>query len=244
MNIFIIYAHHEPKSFNAAMKNCAVETFLQAGHAVQVSDLYAMQFKAIADQQDFGHTAHILQTDPEYYFNYALEQRQAVKKGTLAPDIQAELEKILWADVLIFQFPMYWYSIPAILKGWFDRVLLSGPIYGGKRFYNHGGLVGKKALLAFTLGGRDYMFQENAIHGTMDQLLHPIQQGILGYTGLSVLPPFIGYHVPYLTDAERENILHQYRHYLCDLDTLTPLTMPRLEDFDAHFQKHDSLLNH
>lgn len=237
MNVFIIYAHHEPKSFNAAMKNCAVETFSAAGHLVQVSDLYAMQFKAIADQADFLHTQNILETDPEYYFNYALEQRQAVKKGSLAPDIQAELDKILWADLLIFQFPMYWYSLPAILKGWFDRIFLSGPIYGGKRFYNHGGLVGKKALLAFTLGGRNDMFQENAIHGPMESLLRPIQQGILGYTGLDVLPPFIGYHIPYLTDEKRADILQDYQKYLLNLEKLTPLSMPRLEDFDDHFQK-------
>ncbi|WP_260442507.1 NAD(P)H-dependent oxidoreductase, partial [Pseudomonas aeruginosa] len=41
-----------------------------------------------------------------------------------------------------------------ILKGWFDRVLVSGVCYGGKRFYDQGGLAGKKALVSLTLGGR------------------------------------------------------------------------------------------
>ncbi len=66
---------------------------------------------------------------------------------------------------------------------------------GGKRFYNHGGMAGKKAMLCLTLGGRTHMFGENSIHGPIEHYLSPIQRGTLAYTGFEVLPPFIAYHV-------------------------------------------------
>ena len=226
MNILIIHAHPEEKSFTHALKNTAVDCFKQQGHQVEVSDLYAMNFNPVASATDFSHPEH-----PEY-LNYALEQRHAVKTGRVAADIQAEIDKVQRADVLIFNFPLYWTSVPAILKGWIDRVFVSGIFYGGKRFYNHGGMVGKKAMLSFTLGGRDHMFGENAIHGSLENLLLPIQRGTLAYVGFEVLPPFIAYHVPYISQEARQQMLVDYEKYLQNLDGLEPLIFPKLEQFD------------
>ena len=53
MNVLIVYAHPEPASFNGAMKDVAVETLTTAGHAVTVSDLYAMRFNAVVGAEDF-----------------------------------------------------------------------------------------------------------------------------------------------------------------------------------------------
>jgi NAD(P)H dehydrogenase (quinone) len=53
MKVLIVYAHHEPKSFTASLKNLAMETLTAQGHEVKVSDLYAMKFKSIADRDDF-----------------------------------------------------------------------------------------------------------------------------------------------------------------------------------------------
>lgn len=106
----------------------------------------------------------------------------------MATDIQAEIDKVNRADLVILNFPLYWTSVPAILKGWIDRVFVSGLFYGGKRFYNHGGMAGKKAMLCLTLGGRTHMFGENSIHGPIEHYLSPIQRGSLAYTGFEVLP--------------------------------------------------------
>ena len=64
----------------------------------------------------------------------------------MAPDIQAEIDKVNRADLVILNFPLYWTSVPAILKGWIDRVFVSGLLWG-KRFYNHGGMAGKSNAL-------------------------------------------------------------------------------------------------
>ncbi len=226
MNILIVHAHPEPLSFTTALKDHAVQVLENIGHAVEVSDLYAMNFNPVASQADFDSRSN------QEYLNYALEQRHASKTHDLAQDIQIEIEKVQKADLLIFCFPMYWTSVPAILKGWIDRVFVSGIFYGGKRFYNHGGMLGKKAMLSFTLGGRDHMFGQNAIHGAIDDLLLPIQRGTLAYVGFEVLPPFIAYHVPYITDEARQQLLQQYQQHLQNLEQLQALEFPKLEQFD------------
>ncbi|MEY4482156.1 MAG: hypothetical protein RIQ84_1318 [Pseudomonadota bacterium] len=226
MKILIVHAHPEPKSFCSAMKDTAVETFQSLGHEVQVSDLHQMNWNPVASGDDFE-----VRSQPDYLV-YALEQRESYKSGKISPDIQTEIDKLKWCDVLIFNFPMYWFSVPAILKGWIDRVFVSGFCYGGKRFYDQGGLKGKKGLLAFTLGGREHMFGEDKIHGEMQTMLRPLLRGSMAYVGLSVLPPFIGWHVPYITDEERQSLLKQYREYLTNLDQLEPLSFPSLANFD------------
>ncbi len=226
MKIFIVHAHPEPQSFCSAMKDAAVETFKNLGHEVQVSDLYQMKWNPVASGDDFEIRS---QSD---YLVYALEQRESYKSGQLSSDIQAEIEKLKWCDLLIFNFPMYWFSVPAIMKGWIDRVFVSGLCYGGKRFYDQGGLKGKKGLLAFTLGGREHMFGEDKIHGEMQTMLRPLLRGSMAYVGLTVLPPFIGWHVPYISDEDRQSLLKEYCEYLTNLDQLDPLIFPSLDDFD------------
>ncbi len=226
MNILIVHAHPEPLSFTTALKDQAIRVLEQQGHQVEVSDLYAMNFNPVASREDFTSLNN------SEYLNYALEQRHASKQQLLSADIQTEVDKVIKADLLILNFPMYWTSVPAILKGWIDRVFVSGIFYGGKRFYNHGGMAGKKAMLSFTLGGRDHMFGEQAIHGSLDSLLLPIQRGTLAYVGFEVLPPFIAYHVPYISQEARQQILINYEKHLLNLDHLEPLIFPKLEQFD------------
>ena len=230
MNVLIVHAHPEPRSFNSAMKDLAVTTLREAGHQVLVSDLYSMQFKPAASRDDFLDPA-----DPDYLV-YALEQRHAVKHDTLAPDIATELDKLKWADLLIFNFPLYWFGLPAMLKGWVDRVFVSGYCYGGMRIYDHGGLRGKKAMLAFSLGGREHLFGADAIHGEMETLLRPIQQGMFAYVGMTVLPHFAAYHVPYISTEARQQILQDYRTHLLTLDQRPPLRFASLDDFDERLR--------
>jgi NAD(P)H dehydrogenase (quinone) len=226
MHILIVQAHNEPQSFNAAMKNLAVAELRSQGHSVEVSDLYAMAWNPVASAADFGRRAN-----PEY-LTYALEQRHNHAHQSLAADIQYELDKLLNADLVIFNFPIYWFSMPAIMKGWIDRVLVSGVCYGGKRFYDQGGLAGKKAMLAITIGVQPDMFSDDGVHGNLNDMLRPILRGTLAYTGMTVLPPFVAYHVPYISQVARTTLLEQYRQHLRSLDTLQGLQFVSLKQFD------------
>ena len=226
MKVFIVHAHPEPQSFTSALKNLAVENFKRDGHEVKVSDLYEMNWNPVASAADFGG-----RKDSDYLV-YALEQRHGYETHTIASDIRDEVEKLMWCDLLILNFPIFWFSTPAILKGWIDRVLISGLCYGGKRFYDRGGMRGKKAMVTITLGGRPHMFGQNAIHGELGDMLRHLLRGTLAYAGFDVLPPFVGYHVPYIGHDERSRILDDYAARLSQIDSIKPLHFVSMNDFD------------
>ncbi|XP_041504426.1 NAD(P)H dehydrogenase [quinone] 1 isoform X3 [Microtus oregoni] len=129
----IVLAHEEKTSFNYAMKEAAVEALKKQGWEVTESDLYAMNFNPIVSRKDITGKPK----DPEN-FQYSSETALAYKEGRLSPDIVAEQKKLEAADLVIFQFPMYWFGMPAILKGWFDRVLVAGFAYTYATMYDSG----------------------------------------------------------------------------------------------------------
>jgi NAD(P)H dehydrogenase (quinone) len=230
MLVHLVHAHPEPRSFVAAMRDTMIEAFESRGDIVTVSDLYAMSFNPVASAADF----QALQR-PEYLV-YSLEQRHAYQDGTLAPDIAAEVEKVLAADLLAFTFPLFWFSTPAILKGWIERVFLSGPFFGGRRIYRRGGLVGKRAFAAFSLGGPAHMFGPESLHGELETgMMRHFLQGTLGYVGLSVYQPYIAYHVPYIDQEARRVLLDELHASVRDIDTRPRLAMPDLDAFDDTF---------
>lgn len=231
MHIHLVHAHPEPKSFTAAMRDTIMETSVAEGHTVTLSDLYAMNFNPVLSADDFTE-----RRDPDH-LTYALEQRHNWQAGTLAPDIAEEISRVMAADVLAFTFPLQWFGTPAILKGWIERVFISGPFYGGKRIYAEGGLKGKRAFAAFGLGGREHMFGPDAIHGPLvDGMMKHFFQGSLGYVGLEVHAPFIAWHVPYVSDEARQQMLADLADYVRNLETQPLLEMPDLNDFDDRFQ--------
>uniref|UniRef100_A0A673VI76 NAD(P)H dehydrogenase [quinone] 1 n=1 Tax=Suricata suricatta TaxID=37032 RepID=A0A673VI76_SURSU len=129
----IVLAHAEATSFNHAMKEAAVEALKGKGWQVTVSDLYAMNFNPVISRRDITGTLK----DPGN-FQYPAESALAYKEGRLSPDIVAEQKKLEAADLVIFQFPLQWFGVPAILKGWFERVLIGGFAYTYAAMYDNG----------------------------------------------------------------------------------------------------------
>jgi len=226
MKILIVHAHPEAQSFNSAMCRRSREALEAAGHEVRVSDLYAKSFNPVASGADFQQ-----RSDSEY-LTYALEQRNGVKTGTIARDIQAELDDLLWCDTLILNFPVFWFSMPAILKGWIDRVFVSGAVYGGKAFYDRGRLAGRKAMITISIGGREHMFGPDAIHGPLEDMMRHILRGTLYYAGFEVLKPFVAHHVPYISQEARASLLDLLEHHVIGLNSLKGMDFPSLDDFD------------
>lgn len=208
MNILVVYAHHEPSSFTSAMKNLATEVMQKQGHTVVLSDLYAQGFNPLAQKWDFVTTSG-------NHFNYMLEQKHAAKLDwAFSPDIVAELQKVKEADVLLIISPIWWFSVPAILKGWFDRVLAMGVAWDGGKIYEQGLLRGKQAMLVMAAGGPAEYYQEGGRHrATATQILHPINHGTLAFCGYNVHEPFVAYNDISAGDAGRAQILKdlQYR---------------------------------
>ena len=225
MKVFIVYAHPEPLSFGHALLERSVATLREQGHEVQVSDLYAMQFNPVASAADFSERRF-----PEH-LQYDREQKQASQKHTFAPDIQAEIDKLLWCELLILQFPLWWFSVPAILKGWLDRVFANGVAYGPGRRLETGGLRGRTAMLALTTGCFEGMTAPDGLLGDLNTILWPLHFGTFAYAGLRVLPPFTAFAVQYGTAAQQQAQLDAYAQHLSTLDTRQPLFFHPQSDF-------------
>ncbi|MEU4227016.1 NAD(P)H-dependent oxidoreductase [Nonomuraea sp. NPDC026600] len=226
MKVFIVHAHPEPRSFNAALTRRAAEVLGAEGHTVEVSDLYAMRFKAVADADDFtGDHA-----DPDY-LRIDHEQTHAHERGTIAADIRAEQAKLHQADLLILQFPMWWFGMPAILKGWADRVFTRGFAYLPGRKYDTGLMRGKLAMVSVTTGTSAETYAPDGIDGALLDVLWPVHNGLLRYSGFDILTPFVTYMPRRLSAREREDALEQYETRLRDLSSVSRLFFHPAEDY-------------
>jgi NAD(P)H dehydrogenase (quinone) len=197
MNVFIVYAHAEPRSFNGAMLQVAQDTLRGEGHAVVVSDLYGMRFNPVSDRRNF---TTVKDAD---FFKQQIEELHATEVRGFAPDIEAELRKMEACDLMIWQFPLWWFGLPGILKGWVDRVFVMGRTYGGDRFYENGVFKGKRAMLSLTTGGPEAAYKKGGWNGDIHSVLRPVERGILRFTGWDVLAPNIVYAPVRVTWDER-----------------------------------------
>jgi NAD(P)H dehydrogenase (quinone) len=91
-------------------------------------------------------------------------------------------------------------------------------------------------MLAFSTGCYPSMCGPDGINGDMDIILWPIQNGILRFAGMEVLPPFIAWSVAYKTDAERRQMLTDYADHLKRIETLTPLGFHHRDDFTKEWR--------
>ena len=233
--ILIVHAHPEPKSLTSALKDFAVDKLRAQRHEVQVSDLYQSGWNAIAGRADF------LQPVQPDRLQYGLESGCAYGGGSQSADIVAEQQKLLWADAVLVSFPMWWFSMPAILKGWVERVFALGLAYGvgehsderwGDR-YGEGVLSGRRAMLVVTMGGKEAHYSPRGVNGAIDDVLWPIQHGVLFYPGMNVLPPFLIYHSHRLTEADWPKVAAAFQRRLKGL--FTDRTIPFRTQNGGHY---------
>jgi NAD(P)H dehydrogenase (quinone) len=120
-------------------------------------------------------------------------------------------------------FPLWWFGLPGILKGWADRVFAMGRTYGGERFYENGVFKGKRALLSLTTGGPEVVYQKGGWNGDIHAILRPIQRGILRFTGWDVLSPNIVYAPVRVTDEKRQADLNAWALRLRSIESEKPI---------------------
>ncbi|WP_449279045.1 NAD(P)H-dependent oxidoreductase [Leucobacter sp. GX24907] len=225
-NALLVYAHPEPTSFTAALKDRAVASLEHAGYDVEVSDLYVLNWQAALAPDEFVDRLD------EHRFDPSAEQEHAHADMSHSADVAEEQRKVAEADLVIFHFPIWWFSMPAILKGWADRVLSRGFAYSAGRKYSKGHFVGKQAMLCVTTGTAGTLYEPNGIDGDLHHVLWPIQNGLLAYCGFEVLPPFAAFAPGKMSDAERTETLVALDTRLSQLDTVKPLFFHPMEDYD------------
>ncbi len=205
MKVLVVLAHPEPKSFNAAMYQTAINAFAENGHEVKTTDLYAMNFNPVYDRSNFTSVRN-----PDYLKLQMEEIYAAEMNNSYAQQTKTEQEKVEWCDLMIWQFPLWRFAPPAILKGWTDKIFTSGRFFKDGGYYENGTLRGKKALLSITTGSGAETYTKDGYHGDIYGILRPVNRGILECVGFSVLEPEVNYSVAHLTNEERKAVLKKW----------------------------------
>ncbi len=226
MKVHIIKAHPEPTSFNAALAETAAFTVAQLGHTVVTSDLYALNFEAVAGPHDFK-----LGREDKEVFRLDREQTFAHELGTTSPDIKAEQAKVASADLVIFHYPMWWFMPPGILKGWFDRVFTRGFAYLPGRKYDSGLMHGKTAMVVVTTGTDADTYAPDGIDGALLDVMWPVHNGILRYTGFEVVVPFVVHAPGQKSESDRAAVLCEYADALRRIEGRPRLFFHGAEDY-------------
>ncbi|WP_375175199.1 NAD(P)H-dependent oxidoreductase [Pseudooceanicola sp.] len=234
MNTLILLAHPEPTSFNARLAEIAAEVRRGLGDRVELVDLNAIGFDPVEAPRHYGAREN------EQAFSPLAEQRHAWKGGTVPDDVAEQIAHLDRADLVILQFPVWWHSVPAMLKGWMDRVFLSGGLYTSKMRYDAGYFRGKRAICSITSGAPADVFVEGGRGGSLDQILWSTQFS-LHYMGFEVLSPqasfgVAGHGYSYVSEADfAAQFADQetaWRSRLPGLSNETPMTFPGWSDWD------------
>jgi NAD(P)H dehydrogenase (quinone) len=101
MRALVVYCHPVPDSFCAAVRDAAVETLTARGAEVRLVDLYAERFDPVMPEA---------------------ERRTYNDRAPVDPKLAPHIENLRWADSILCIYPTWWYGMPAMMKGWFDRV--------------------------------------------------------------------------------------------------------------------------
>ena len=226
MNVLIVHAHHEPQSFCSALFSQAVATFQALGHDVAVSDLYRDGFNPVSDRGNF------VSVHDEAYLKQQLEEQKATDVGGFAPELEKEIVKLERCDLLVFSFPLWWFGLPAILKGWVDRVFAMRRIYGEGKLYENGlGQARKRGMVLMTTGGGLDAYSGYGVNPSLEAVLSPIHHGIFWFNGFLPLDPFVAWSPVRIPAQDRSVYLHSLDQRLRGLDQETPIQLPRLSDF-------------
>jgi NAD(P)H dehydrogenase (quinone) len=134
-----------------------------------------------------------------------------------------EQQRVLKADLIVWIYPIWWGGVPAILKGWFDRVMAFGFAYADGKRFDSGFFRNKTGMLCLTTGGTVERFSAGNVYGPIDQVLYPTQHLIVEYLGMKSYPPFVAYAAPRIDAAGREAYLRQWHARVTEIAAALPI---------------------
>lgn len=186
MNTLVIYAHPNPQSFNSAVAQAVKDELEKKGTQVKFKDLYAMNWNPVLSQNDF----------------------EGFHSGNIPADLMAEQADVNWADVIIMIAPIWWTSVPAILKGYIDRVFSLGFAYEYTPTGPRGKMGAKKGLLITSSGADEPNAQAN---GMMAAMKRTLLDGFFGFCGFSEYKHQNLFAVTMVKDDDRQQMLNNIR---------------------------------
>lgn len=184
MNTLIILVHPCEDSFNHAICNKVEKYLLHKNYEVKIRDLYKLKFNPILTEDN--HTS--------FY------------QTKLPKEIQLEQNEISWAKNLIFIFPSWWCGMPAMMKGYFDRVFTNGFAFRFEKSQVDGLLKGKKAVIFQTTSQTEEFMKPNQLVSSMETAM---DVGIFDYCGIDVITHKFFFSVPHIDKESREKMLKE-----------------------------------
>lgn len=175
-----VCCHSTPGTRGGALMHALQQEWEAQGATFEVSDLAAMHFNPMAGAGDFAFR-------PESGLSFREAQKRAALDGGFVQDIEREQDKLLRADVLVLVFPLWVFGMPALLKGWIERVFARGFAYGAGMEYATARMAGKRAAAVITAAGSQRDYEIGGKHEPMEQLLRLMIGLPLGYMGYEVL---------------------------------------------------------
>ncbi|MBF0483393.1 MAG: NAD(P)H-dependent oxidoreductase [Candidatus Omnitrophica bacterium] len=186
MENLIIYAHPNPKSFNHAILSSVEARLTQLGKPFAVRDLYSINFNPVLKPEDFA----------------AFHNRKP------SADIAEEQTHIQNAKTLIFIHPIWWFNMPAILKGYVDKVFSYGFAYQATDKGIEGMLSDKKVIIFNTTGGSEENYNK---FGFKAGITATIDKGTYGFCGIKVDQHIYFHEVPTITNEKRVAMLDEIK---------------------------------
>jgi NAD(P)H dehydrogenase (quinone) len=165
MKNLIVYAHPNSGSLNHFFKQTVLESLQESGEEIAVRDLNEINFNPVL----------------------SLDDMNGQRMGTVADDVQTEQDFITWADRIIFIYPIWWTGMPAIMKGYIDRVFSYGFAYRYDQGVQKGLLTGKKTIIINSHGKSNAEYEAM---GMDKALILTSDTGIFTYSGLEIQQHF------------------------------------------------------
>lgn len=224
-NTLWVLAHPDAGSLSGRLRDAGVAALRENGWDVAESDLYQMRWDPLLRAGDADAPERV-------------------------EEVRAEQRKLLAADLVVLQFPLWWYGMPAILKGWVDRVFESGFAYhvpdpetGRMLKYGRGGLEGRRALVVVTAGDRAGSLTPRGISGSIDDVLWPLLHGTLWYTGMEPLRPHLVAEADSVDATRADRLERCLADRLARIEAEEPIDYLPLDDefYDHSIRLHDDV---
>jgi NAD(P)H dehydrogenase (quinone) len=192
MKNLIVYAHPNEKSFCAAIKDVVIAASREKKLDVELRDLYQLGFNPVLSSGDFV----------------------SLNSGKIPQDIAQEQSYIQQSEIVTFIYPIWWTGLPAMIKGYFDRVFSYGFAYKvGEKGIE--GLLKNKKVIVFNTTGTPYDVYEKS--GMIEAIKKTSDTGIFVFSGMTVIQHSVFGAVPYVDDAARKGYLEDAKRCVLSL---------------------------
>ena len=183
MNTLIIYANYKEESFTAAIRDTLADIFHQNNNHVVIRDLYEIKFNPVLSKTDL----------------------ESIDKSIYPVDIMREQKFITWSELICFIYPLWWSGMPAILKGYIERIFLPGFAFE----YNEGiptPLLNGKKMMIFNTTGSKKVFQQQKLKDALNIIT---EDCIFKFCGMNIIEHKYFDAVSLVGDKTRQKYLNE-----------------------------------